>query len=543
MAFWRRIGLVNCLAIIITVTNGCVNNGPLGMISGDIQDWQVTASSSYPNEWDRGCHISNARPYLENGKGWCARLKSQSEWIQIDLGVQSTVTGVITQGRGDGMEWVSQYLISYSPDGQMWNYVTDSANLARVFEGNSDSYTVQHNYLPSPILARYVKVQVHTWHKHPSMRVELIGCQDSKKYLGQPPYGSLTASTSRQYKRGSSCQPGDGHILSNKAWCAAHNNDRQWLQLDVGPPSLVTAIVTKGRGDTGRKQWVTKYRIAYSNDSVEWSFYKVDETHGKYALATVTNETNPYAHQPNIPLPDRTMEFGGNIDKDSERVNYLSKPFIARYIRIYPITWYRDIALRLGVLGKPHEGACAPGFTRPNSESPCVENLAFQKETWLNKERHRKRALDGRDVEAIISQKLAEKAVDGVIINDINSCAILDNYYDAEPQLTIDLGARRDVSGVTIYTWQGQKDKSDIYNKDYALHLESLNVYISSSKTGEVLCGEISNSNNELILQQEQKVTCSRRINGRYIRIQPNGRTTSLSNWYSAVICEVMAFT
>ena len=50
---------------------------------------------------------------------------------------------------------------------------------------------------------------------------------DSKQYLGQPPYGNLKASTAHQYKRGSSCQPGDGHILSNKAWCAALNNGKQ----------------------------------------------------------------------------------------------------------------------------------------------------------------------------------------------------------------------------------------------------------------------------------------------------------------------------
>lgn len=85
--------------------------------------------------------------------------------------------------------------------------------------------------------------------------------------------------------------------------------------------------------------------------------------------------------------------------------------------------------------------------------------------------------------------------------------------------------------------------ESDKYHKDYALHLESLLVFVSSGKTGEVLCGKISNSNNELILQREQKVTCNKRLNGRYIRIQPESRSTSGTDWYSAVICEVMAFT
>lgn len=68
-------------------------------------------------------------------------------------------------------------------------------------------------------------------------------------------------------------------------------------------------------------------------------------------------------------------------------------------------------------------------------------------------------------------------------------------------------------------------------------------MYVSSGKTGEVLCGKISNSDNELILQREQKLTCEKRVNGRYIRIQPDGKSRSGSKWYGAVICEVMAFT
>lgn len=44
--------------------------------------------------------------------------------------------------------------------------------------------------------------------------------------------------------------------------------------MDIGPPTTITGVVTKGRGDTGRKQWVTKYTISYSNDSTTWTFYK-----------------------------------------------------------------------------------------------------------------------------------------------------------------------------------------------------------------------------------------------------------------------------
>jgi len=52
----------------------------------------------------------------------------------------------------------------------------------------------------------------------------------------------------------------------------------QWLQFDVGPASLVTGVVTRGRGDTGKRQWVTRYKLAYSNDTSDWVFYN-DASH------------------------------------------------------------------------------------------------------------------------------------------------------------------------------------------------------------------------------------------------------------------------
>lgn len=48
----------------------------------------------------------------------------------------------------------------------------------------------------------------------------------------------------------------------------------QWLQFDIGPATLVTGLVTKGRSEGQRKHWVTRYRLSYSNDSQTWHFYK-----------------------------------------------------------------------------------------------------------------------------------------------------------------------------------------------------------------------------------------------------------------------------
>jgi hypothetical protein len=78
------------IILFIVLASGCAD-GPLGMSNGEIKDWQITASSSFPAAWDSDCHQKYSRIYLENGKAWCALHKSDSEWLQIDLGVAAKV--------------------------------------------------------------------------------------------------------------------------------------------------------------------------------------------------------------------------------------------------------------------------------------------------------------------------------------------------------------------------------------------------------------------------------------------------------------------
>ena len=48
--------------------------------------------------------------------------------------------------------------------------------------------------------------------------------------------------------------------------------DHEWLQFDLGPPTTVTGLITRGQGD--KKRYVTSYSMSYSNDSSTWHFYK-----------------------------------------------------------------------------------------------------------------------------------------------------------------------------------------------------------------------------------------------------------------------------
>ncbi|XP_041365441.1 lactadherin-like isoform X2 [Gigantopelta aegis] len=517
----------------------CTTNGPLGMITGVIQDWQISASSVYPQEWDRGCHEKYARIYLPNKLGWCAKYKSSSEWLQVDLGVAARVTGVLTQGRGDGTEWVTSFMVSYSMDAFHWNYVTDSYGNQRVFEGNTDSFSVKHSYLDRPLIARFIKFHTVHWHRHPSLRVEVMGCQLCKEAIGLPPYGKISSSSARQARKKSSCQPEDGNIFSQKAWCAKGQNDKQWLQVDVGPPTLVTGVLTKGRADTRRKHWVERFRVSYSNDTRLWYFYK-DADHLDPKL------------------------FGGNSDKNTQRTHFLNSPFVARFVRFHPVEWHGKISMRVGLLGCPFTGRCSQGFMRVNEDTPCVENLAFKKESWINNKRHYKRHIRNQ-----LQAGHASRAVDGNLDLTFTSCTILDNLYGDNPVWTVDLGTKQAVAGIIIYTWQGdspdgtpisggiqsypvqghvQERKEGTSFREYMKNLDKLVIYVDEKLKDDDetyasgnMCNYVSSLNNALFARKIH-MQCIRRHEGRYVLIEAWGVPNSWSRLFSAVLCEVQVY-
>ncbi|XP_069998540.1 uncharacterized protein [Penaeus vannamei] len=105
---------------------GC--SSPLGLTTGEVLDWQISASSSYPSSWDPGCHIKYARLHQPNGRAWCAGRKAAGEWVLVDLGVPAKVTGLLTQGKADDEEWVTSFELSYSLDAYHWHYAKDIYN-------------------------------------------------------------------------------------------------------------------------------------------------------------------------------------------------------------------------------------------------------------------------------------------------------------------------------------------------------------------------------------------------------------------------------
>ncbi|XP_054999426.1 lactadherin [Sorex araneus] len=164
---------------------GCELNGcsdPLGMKDNTIPDKQITASSVF-RTW--GLSAFSWFPFYgrldRQGKfnAWTAQSNSASEWLQIDLGTQKQVTGIITQGARDfgHVQYVAAYKIAHSDNGQNWTeYHEQGSTESKIFPGNLDNESHKKNVFETPFLARFVRILPVAWHNRITLRVELLGC-------------------------------------------------------------------------------------------------------------------------------------------------------------------------------------------------------------------------------------------------------------------------------------------------------------------------------------------------------------------------------
>ncbi|XP_035673287.1 adipocyte enhancer-binding protein 1-like isoform X10 [Branchiostoma floridae] len=146
---------------------------PLGMESGAIPDGHITASSQYNTG---SCATSKGRLHSQEGAGaWCSAQNNNQQWLQVDVGAETTVAGVITQGRAGADQWVTSYKLRFSRDGSTWSTYLDNLGRDRVFSGNFDRDTEVRHLLEPPVTARYVRFWPQAWNSHLSMRVEVLG--------------------------------------------------------------------------------------------------------------------------------------------------------------------------------------------------------------------------------------------------------------------------------------------------------------------------------------------------------------------------------
>ncbi|XP_078365181.1 EGF-like repeat and discoidin I-like domain-containing protein 3 [Oculina patagonica] len=106
------------------------------------------------------------------------------------------------------------------------------------------------------------------------------------------------------------------------SWSSRHNDNNQWLQVDLQQTTRVTRIATQGRNNWYKGQWVTKYKLEFGDDGHTFKFYKQNGDHSD----TI---------------------FQGNTDRDTVVSHNLNPIIEARYIRVRPTEWHNHISMRM----------------------------------------------------------------------------------------------------------------------------------------------------------------------------------------------------
>lgn len=312
----------------------------LGMEGGAIADSQISASSVFMGfmglqRW--GPELARLyRTGIVNA--WTASSYDSKPWIQVNFLRKMRVSGVITQGasRAGRAEYLKTFKVAYSLDGRRFEFIQDESGTGdKEFGGNQDNNSLKINMFNPTLEAQYIRLYPVSCHRGCTLRFELLGCElhGCSEPLGLKnntiPDSQITASSS--YKmwnlRAFGWYPHLGRLDNQgkiNAWTAQSNSAKEWLQVDLGTQKQVTGIITQGARDFGHIQYVASYKVAHSDDGVQWTVYEEQGT---------------------------SKVFQGNLDNNSHKKNIFEKPFMARYVRVLPLSWHNRITLRLELLG------------------------------------------------------------------------------------------------------------------------------------------------------------------------------------------------
>nr|XP_057932856.1 EGF-like repeat and discoidin I-like domain-containing protein 3 isoform X2 [Doryrhamphus excisus] len=314
----------------------------LGMEGGAITESQISASSVHYSilglqRWGPELARLNNQGIVN---AWTSATYDKNPWIEINMQKKMRVTGIITQGasRMGAAEYIKAFKVSSSFDGKTYtSYKTDGSRRDRVFVGNADNDSTKTNLFDPPILAQYLRILPVVCRRACTLRMEMVGCQlnGCSEPMGMKSRlisdGQLSASSSfrtwgidtftwrpqfaRLDKQG-----------KTNAWSPAHNNRSEWIQVDLEKTKRLTGIVTQGAKDFGVVQFVSVFKVSFSDDGESWTTMKDVNTHA-----------------------DKL--FQGNTDNNSHVRNVFDPPFYARYVRVLPWEWHERITLRMELLG------------------------------------------------------------------------------------------------------------------------------------------------------------------------------------------------
>uniref|UniRef100_A0A3Q2TC59 Contactin associated protein like 3 n=1 Tax=Fundulus heteroclitus TaxID=8078 RepID=A0A3Q2TC59_FUNHE len=115
--------------------------------------------------------------------------------------------------------------------------------------------------------------------------------------------------------------------MSAGGWSPIVSDGYQWLEVDLGERTKITAVATQGR--YGSSDWLKSYQLMFSDLGHNWKQYRQEDSIGF---------------------------FPGNTNADSVVQYKLQQPVVARFLRLIPLDWNPSgrIGLRLETYGCPY---------------------------------------------------------------------------------------------------------------------------------------------------------------------------------------------
>ncbi|XP_060586405.1 uncharacterized protein LOC132742102, partial [Ruditapes philippinarum] len=304
------------------------------MISGN---YSLVDSGSFKSSPPRDAQHTalNARLFPNNllaGGGWSAKTADTNQYITVLFYNTIVVKAIITAGRTDVDEWVSQYQIQYQETYYSeWLKYNDPPGTVKIFSGNNDSSTPVTNTLFFPFEAKQVKLIPVQWNQGISLRLEILGCLEESCIPDYAVSGPLVAMDGQLQSSGFSDIAHDAKAARLRpvtqgvipaCWKPQISNTNQWIQVDLGNIFLIRGVTVKG--NPAAQEWVTQFRLKYGTTNTPSLYYQ-----------------EPYGKPKNIP---------GNVDNSSPVTYYFKSHFQARFIRIVPNGWHTNIALAFDIL-------------------------------------------------------------------------------------------------------------------------------------------------------------------------------------------------
>ena len=140
------------------------------IVRAGVPEHSRSYSSVYNNEKPGTGH---ARSTLNSPQAWSAKHNSADQWIQFDLGKDQFVAGTVIQPRNGNSQYVTQYAVSTSLDGNSWK------NVPGTFDGHSSKLQENRFTNGAFIRARYVRMTVKKWGNHISLRADVLIAEEN----------------------------------------------------------------------------------------------------------------------------------------------------------------------------------------------------------------------------------------------------------------------------------------------------------------------------------------------------------------------------